>query len=48
MFFIMGEDIRLSVYGATANLLKEFGEDRVLDTPLSEKGFFLEQPLALL
>ena len=38
--FIMGEDIRLSVYGATANLLKEFGEDRVLDTPLSENGFF--------
>ena len=38
--FIMGEDIRLSVYGATANLLNEFGEDRVLDTPLSENGFF--------
>ena len=38
--FIMGEDIRLSVYGATANLYKEFGEERVLDTPLSENGFF--------
>mgnify|MGYP003322087817 CR=1 FL=1 len=38
--FIMGEDIRLSVYGTTANLFKEFGEDRVLDTPLSENGFF--------
>jgi len=36
----MGEDIRLSVYGATANLYKEFGEERVLDTPLSENGFF--------
>ncbi len=38
--FIMGEDIRLAVYGATANLLGEFGEKRVLDTPLSENGFF--------
>ena len=38
--FIMGEDIRLSVYGATANLYKEFVEERVLDTPLSENGFF--------
>ena len=37
--FIMGEDIRRSVYGATANLLSEFGEKRVLDTPLSENGF---------
>ena len=38
--FIMGEDIRLSIYGATKNLYKEFGEERVLDTPLSENGFF--------
>ena len=38
--FVMGEDIRRAVYGATANLLSEFGEDRVLDTPLSENGFF--------
>ena len=37
--FIMGEDIRRSVYGATAGLLAEFGENRVLDTPLSENGF---------
>ena len=28
--FIMGEDIRLAVYGATANLLGEFGEKRVV------------------
>ena len=27
--FMMGEDIRRSVYGATANLLSEFGEKRV-------------------
>ena len=38
--FIMGEDIRRAVYGATADLLDEFGEKRVLDTPLSENGFF--------
>ena len=38
--FIMGEDIRRAVYGATANLLSEFGAERVLDTPLSENGFF--------
>jgi pyruvate dehydrogenase E1 component beta subunit len=38
--FIMGEDIRRAVYGATANLHTEFGDKRVLDTPLSENGFF--------
>ncbi|MBJ83636.1 MAG: alpha-ketoacid dehydrogenase subunit beta [Acidimicrobiaceae bacterium] len=38
--FIMGEDIRRAVYGATADLLTEFGDKRVLDTPLSENGFF--------
>ena len=34
--FIMGEDIRRAVYGATAELFDKFGEKRVLDTPLSE------------
>ena len=38
--YIMGEDIRRAVYGATAELLNRFGEKRVLDTPLSENGFF--------
>lgn len=38
--YIMGEDIRRAVYGATAELLERFGEKRVLDTPLSENGFF--------
>ena len=38
--YIMGEDIRRAVYGATAHLLDQFGEKRVLDTPLSENGFF--------
>ena len=35
-----GEDIRRSVYGSTANLHQEFGDLRVIDTPLSENGFF--------
>ena len=38
--FTMGEDLRQSVYGATAGLVDRFGEDRVIDTPLSENGFF--------
>ena len=38
--FLMGEDVRSSVYGAAANLSQEFGPDRVIDTPLSENGFF--------
>lgn len=38
--FLMGEDVRASVYGASANLSREFGPDRIIDTPLSENGFF--------
>lgn len=38
--YILGEDIRRAVYGATAELFDKFGEKRVLDTPLSENGFF--------
>ena len=36
--FIMGEDVGLygGAYGATRDLMKEFGEWRVLDTPISE------------
>jgi len=36
--FIMGEDIGVygGVYGATRGLLREFGEKRVRDTPISE------------
>ncbi len=37
--FIMGEDIRGGVYGASGGLFTEFGENRVLDTPLSETAF---------
>ncbi|HVN52838.1 MAG TPA: pyruvate dehydrogenase complex E1 component subunit beta [Anaerolineaceae bacterium] len=36
--FVMGEDVGLygGAYGATRDLMKEFGEWRVLDTPISE------------
>ncbi|ETX05005.1 alpha-ketoacid dehydrogenase subunit beta [Candidatus Entotheonella palauensis] len=37
--FIMGEDIRSGVYGASAGLYADFGENRVLDCPLSENAF---------
>ena len=39
--FVMGEDIGLhgGVFRVTANLLAEFGPDRVRDTPISESGF---------
>lgn len=39
--FIMGEDIGDygGVFKVTWNLLKEFGRDRVRDTPISEAGF---------
>ena len=37
--FIMGEDVRLSVYGAERGLVAEFGEERVRNTPISEQGF---------
>jgi pyruvate dehydrogenase E1 component beta subunit len=39
--FVMGENIAVGEgsFGATAGLLKEFGPDRIRDTPLSEVGF---------
>lgn len=39
--FCMGEDIRHvgGVWGHTAGLYEEFGESRVIDTPISETGF---------
>jgi pyruvate dehydrogenase E1 component beta subunit len=38
--FVMGEDVALfgGAYGVTRGLLQEFGQDRVLDTPISEAG----------
>ncbi|MFM8315008.1 MAG: alpha-ketoacid dehydrogenase subunit beta, partial [Deltaproteobacteria bacterium] len=37
---LMGEDVGVNggVFRATEGLQKEFGEDRVLDTPLNESG----------
>jgi pyruvate dehydrogenase E1 component beta subunit len=38
--FLMGEDVRFGhgggIFGASRGLFEEFGEDRVIDTPLSE------------
>jgi pyruvate/2-oxoglutarate/acetoin dehydrogenase E1 component len=38
--FVIGEDVAIygGAYGATAGLLKEFGEERVKDTPISENA----------
>ena len=37
--FVLGEDVRVAASNVTAGLHKRFGDDRVLDTPLSEQGF---------
>jgi pyruvate dehydrogenase E1 component beta subunit len=39
--FLMGEDVGRygGAFAATKGLLQEFGEDRVMDVPLSESGF---------
>ena len=39
--FVMGESIRGGIYGVTGGLHQEFGDDRVLDTPLSETAFVI-------
>ena len=36
--FVMGEDLRQNLYGASAGLLDEFGPERVRDVPLAEAG----------
>jgi acetoin:2,6-dichlorophenolindophenol oxidoreductase subunit beta len=38
--FVMGEDVALfgGAYGVTRGLIQEFGEKRVLDTPISESA----------
>lgn len=38
---VMGEDVGAfgGIFGASSGLWKEFGDDRVLDTPISEMGF---------
>ncbi|MHB8277931.1 MAG: alpha-ketoacid dehydrogenase subunit beta [Candidatus Humimicrobiaceae bacterium] len=37
--FYMGEDVRQPVRGITKGFLEEFGENRIIDTPISESGF---------
>jgi acetoin:2,6-dichlorophenolindophenol oxidoreductase subunit beta len=37
--FIMGEDLRTNLFGATGGFVQEFGLDRILSTPISENGF---------
>mgnify|MGYP003960137375 CR=1 FL=1 len=34
--FIIGEDVQQGTFGATAGLIKQFGKERVMDTPLAE------------
>ena len=36
---VLGEDVGVAVAHTTAGLLKRFGPDRVLDTPISEQAF---------
>ena len=37
--FLMGEDVRFSIFGPTKDLHLEVGEERVLDTPITESAF---------
>lgn len=39
--FLMGEDVGVygGAFGVSGGMIEEFGEDRVIDTPLSEAGF---------
>ena len=36
--FLMGEDIRIGTFGQTAGLVNQFGEERVLNTPIAENA----------
>ncbi len=39
LVFLMGEDIRSNMYGASVALVDEFGEERIRNTPIAENGF---------
>lgn len=36
--FVLGEDVRTGVFGQTTGLVDEFGEDKVLNTPIAENA----------
>ncbi|MBW2000194.1 MAG: alpha-ketoacid dehydrogenase subunit beta, partial [Deltaproteobacteria bacterium] len=36
--FVLGEDVRVGAFGQTAGLVDEFGEERVLNTPIAENA----------
>jgi len=36
--FVLGEDVRMGVFGQTTGLVGEFGEDKVLNTPIAENA----------
>ena len=36
--FVLGEDVRMGVFGQTSGLVAEFGEQRVLNTPIAENA----------
>jgi pyruvate/2-oxoglutarate/acetoin dehydrogenase E1 component len=36
--FVMGEDVCMGAFGQTTGLVKEFGKERVLNTPISENA----------
>ena len=37
--FVLGEDVRSAATNVTAGLLKRFGPERIVDTPISEQAF---------
>lgn len=36
--FVLGEDVQVGVFGQTSGLVKEFGKDRILNTPIAENA----------
>ena len=38
--FIIGQDIRGSIFPYTKGLVDEYGEERIVDTPLAESGMY--------
>ena len=38
--FMVGQDIRGSIFPYTKGLVEQFGEERIVDTPLAESGMY--------